>query len=186
MFFPLQPKEPWMYSSHYVYFLKCSTLICPSRAHLFDTILAEMSSRFYPRFVKGNPQLRIFLPDWKMVMIKLKEKAPQNIVTFKIDPRMTNWDIKNYLEKIYKVQVGHVQSFIVPGEIKRTREGLKKDEDYRIANVTLAIGQKFVWPDLYPEEKINEELAEQRKLVKELNKKREAPPQSKDIPNWFL
>lgn len=144
-----------------------------------------MSTRFYPRFVKGNPQLRIFLPDWKMVMIKPKHTMPQGVVSFKVDPRMTDWDIKNYLEKIYKVPVASIQSNIFPGTLKRTKTGLAKDADYKIAHVNLPLGQKFTWPDLFPKEKLDENLEDYNRTMKELNKGRELDPNTPQIPSWF-
>lgn len=145
-----------------------------------------MSTRFYPRFVKGNPQLRVFLPDYKLVMVKTKESTADNVVTFKTDPRMTNWDIKNYLEKIYKVQVGSVKSTIKAGALKTTKEGLAKWEDYRIAHVTLPIGETFKWPDLYPPEKFKEITSEYERTMKELNKNRTKDPNVQDVPSWFV
>lgn len=142
-----------------------------------------MSTRFYPRFVRGNPQLRIFLPDWPLIMIKPNglDKIPDNVVTFKTDPRMTDWDIKNYLEKIYKIPVAAIKSRIICGPIRASRDRKRpfdicKEEDYRIAQVTLPIGQTFKWPDLYPEQVHKEELTEYDRLVKEM---------SKDRKEWF-
>lgn len=145
-----------------------------------------MSTRFYPRFVKGNPQLRIFLPDWKFVMIKSDEKVSENVVTFKTDPRMTDWDIKNYLEKIYKVQVASVKSRILAGDLKRVKEGLAKWEDYKIAYVTLPVGQRFKWPDLFPEEKSKEAISDYKRNLKEVNKGRKMNPSFQDLPNWLV
>lgn len=149
-----------------------------------------MSTRFYPRFVKGNPQLRIFLPDWKMILVRLKNNSrhamPDNIVSFKVDPRMTDWDIKNYLEKIYKIRVAAVNSVIECGEIKNTSKGITKEDDYRIAHVTLPLGEKFEWPDLFPTTKFKEALSDYDLTLKELNKQRKSDPNVKDVPTWFL
>lgn len=138
-----------------------------------------MSTRFYPRFVRGNPQLRIFLPDWPLILVKTKglNKVPDNVVTFKSDVRMTDWDVKNYLEKIYKVPVAGIKSKICCGDIRRSRDPKRpfdviKDEDYRLTQVTLREGETFKWPDLFPEEVQKEELTEYKKLADELNKTR--------------
>lgn len=148
--------------------------------------IAKMSTRFYPRFVKGNPQLRIFLPDWKMIMIKPAKNMPDNIVSFKVDPRMTDWDVRNYLEKIYKVQVGAVKSRIFAGKLKRVATGLAKGDDYKIANVTLALGQSFNWPDLFPEEKLEDTKKDYEFTLKELEKNRKKDPNVQDVPSWFV
>lgn len=144
-----------------------------------------MSTRFYPRFVKGNPQLRIFLPDWKLIMVKPSERQPKNIVTFKTDCRMTDWDIKNYLEKIYKVQVAAIRSRIMSGNLHTSAAGLGKKEDYRLANVTLPTGHTFEWPDLFPKEKAEEESEDYEKTLKELTKSRIIDKDQKGLPTWF-
>ena len=143
-----------------------------------------MSTRFYTRFVQGNPQLRIFLPDWKLVMIKNKD-APKNVVTLKTDPRMTDWDIKNYLEKIYKVPVAGLISKIYGGELKQTSKGITKLEDYKITRVTLTEGQTFTWPDLFPEGKMKEEMDDYEKTIAELNKERKVDKNSSGLPTWL-
>lgn len=142
-----------------------------------------MSGRFYPRFVKGNPQLRVFLPDWKITMIKshwTSDSHPNNVVLFKTDVRMTDWDVKNYLEKIYKVSVGSIKSRIVPGETFRVDEKytlVGKKDDYRIVRLTLPEGQTFQWPDLFPSKKKEEEEADQRRVLKEV---------MPDKSSWFM
>uniref|UniRef100_V5I5T5 Large ribosomal subunit protein uL23m n=1 Tax=Ixodes ricinus TaxID=34613 RepID=V5I5T5_IXORI len=64
-----------------------------------------MSSRLYPQYVKGNPQLRIFLPNFWMKLVKHGKPQPPNTVKFVVPLQMTKYDVKNYLEKIYKVPV---------------------------------------------------------------------------------
>ena len=56
-----------------------------------------MSSRWYPIYSRGNPQLRIFLPNFWMKIVKNKNaKVPPNIVSFEVSPEMTRIDVKNY------------------------------------------------------------------------------------------
>lgn len=144
-----------------------------------------MSTRFYPRYVKGNPQLRIFLPDWKLTMIKPKDPVPDNVVVFKTDIKMTDWDIKNYLEKIYKIEVASINSRVMPGHLRRSSMGLTKFNDYRLANVSLPVGQTFKWPNLFPEEKQKDELDDYKKTVEQLSKNRKLDPNASGIPSWF-
>ena len=78
-------------------------------------------------------------------MVKNKlEKLPPNQVVFQVSPAMTSIDIKNYLEKIYKIPVYGVKTRIQMGEVKAPgftdQEGLMqlhKDEDIKWAYVTL-------------------------------------------------
>lgn len=117
-------------------------------------------------------------------MVKPDKPMPDNIVTFKVDPRMTDWDIKNYLEKIYKVQIGSIQSRIMAGSLKRIREGLTKRDDYRLVSVTLPIGKTFKWPDLFPEDKAEEQQTDMDKSLKLFNEGRTMDPNIR-VPGWI-
>lgn len=52
-----------------------------------------------------------------MKLVRPEEKQPKNVVQFKVPTAMTNYDIRNYLEKIYKVDVIKVESDIENGTI---------------------------------------------------------------------
>lgn len=59
---------------------------------------------------------------------------------------MTKYDVKNYLEKIYKIPVMNVQTRVVCGEIKRAKSlpYLVKDDDYRESIVDLVNINNFI------------------------------------------
>lgn len=141
-----------------------------------------MSGRWYPRFVKGNPQLRVFLPDWKLIMVKPEKKLPANVVSFKVDPRMTDWDIKNYLEKIYKVPIAAINSEIHPGKVKKSPAMLIKEPDFKLAHISLPIGTSFTWPDLFPSNIKKEDEEDIDSVKKQLD---ELVPQDKTKSTWF-
>jgi len=114
-----------------------------------------MSTRWYPLYQKGNPQLRIFLPNFWMKLVKpnaLQHKAsvPKNKIQFIVSNEMTKHDVKNYLEKIYKVPVADVKTINKMGKTYENRYArhLLKEEDYKVAFVTLPPGSEFEWPDL--------------------------------------
>ncbi len=113
-----------------------------------------MSSRFYPVYQVGNPQLRVFLPNFWMKLVKPTDVQPPNVVQFKTPLAMTDHDIKSYLEKIYGLTVIHVSSKMEDGRIKPAyKHGfLVKEDDFRRAFVTLPRGTKFTFPDLLCEE----------------------------------
>ncbi|KAI8752832.1 39S ribosomal protein L23, mitochondrial [Biomphalaria glabrata] len=67
----------------------------------------------YPIFWKGDPQIRVFLPQFWMRLIKPDYDIPSNQVHFEVHIQMSDLDIKNYLEKIYKVPVLSVQTEII-------------------------------------------------------------------------
>jgi large subunit ribosomal protein L23 len=99
----------------------------------------------YPLYQRGNPQLRVFLPNFFMKMIKPPNEQPPNTVTFVVSTEMTRHDIKNYLEKIYKIPVINVRTQVTPGETTRdpVKGYVKKDPDYKTAFVELVKKCKY-------------------------------------------
>lgn len=98
-----------------------------------------MSTRWYPIYQKGAPQLRVFLPNFWMKVIRPTEIQPENVVTFSCSMEMTKYDVKNYLEKIYSVPVVDVRTRIAMGPTKRDQVYgyVTKADDIKIAYVTL-------------------------------------------------
>lgn len=98
-----------------------------------------MSTRWYPIYQRGNPQLRVFLPNFWMKLVRPTEEQPANVVTFAVSTEMTKHDVKNYLEKIYKVPVVDVRTRIALGETKRdqTYGYVTKKDDVKLAYVTM-------------------------------------------------
>lgn len=52
-----------------------------------------------------------------MKLVRPEEKQPKNVVQFIVPTGMTNYDIRNYLEKIYKINIINVESEIENGNI---------------------------------------------------------------------
>lgn len=76
-----------------------------------------MSTRWYPIFKQGNPQLRIFLPNfWLKLINPSGHTQPENVVQFACSMEMTKYDVKNYLEKIYNIPVVEVRTRIGSGK----------------------------------------------------------------------
>ena len=77
-----------------------------------------MSTRIYPLYQRGNPQLRIFLPNFWMKLIKQDTylRTAPNVAHFQVSPEMTRVDVKNYLEQIYKLPVVNVKTINLAGE----------------------------------------------------------------------
>lgn len=72
-----------------------------------------MSSRWYPLYKQGNPQLRVFLPNfWLKLINPGGHKQPAHIVQFACSMGMTKYDVKNYLQKIYGIDVIEVRTRI--------------------------------------------------------------------------
>ncbi|XP_074921196.1 large ribosomal subunit protein uL23m isoform X2 [Chelonoidis abingdonii] len=93
----------------------------------------------YPLYQLGNPQLRIFRPNFFMTLVRPGVPQPEDTVQFRISMQMTRVDVKNYLEKIYNVPVSVVRTRIQYGaNNKRNHKNQKvKKPDYKVAYVQL-------------------------------------------------
>ena len=108
-----------------------------------------MSTRWYPIYQRGNPQLRIFMPNFWMKLVHPETilgkgaKNPPNKLQFIVSSEMTKFDVKNYLEKIYQVPVAQVKTINKMGKTRQNAYGgyLVNDEDYKVAFVTLQPGE---------------------------------------------
>jgi large subunit ribosomal protein L23 len=73
-----------------------------------------------------------------MKMIKPPHEQPPHTVAFNVSMEMTRNDVKNYLEKIYKIPVVGIRIHIASGEFKRSTKGyIIKEDDLKIAYVDL-------------------------------------------------
>ncbi|KAJ8871375.1 hypothetical protein PR048_027692 [Dryococelus australis] len=108
-----------------------------------------MSTRWYPIYQRGNPQLRVFLPNFWLKLVKHdNHKQPSNVVQFITSIEMTKYDIKNYLEKIYAIPVVSVRTRIVMGKTKTDKQKgyVTKNDDYKLAYVTMGKGTTLKFP----------------------------------------
>lgn len=98
-----------------------------------------MSTRWYPLFRPSGPQLRVFLPNFWLKLIRPTHEQPENIVQFACSMEMTKYDVKNYLEKVYNVPVVEVRTRIGMGRTKRDMKVgyVTKEDDTKYAYVTL-------------------------------------------------
>ncbi|OQV19384.1 putative 39S ribosomal protein L23, mitochondrial [Hypsibius exemplaris] len=148
-----------------------------------------MATKTYPLWRPGNPQLRIFLPDFYMKLVKPERTLPPHIVQFEVDIRMSDTDVKNYLTKIYDVPVVDVRTVVKQGQYFRHPLGHELREPYkRVAFVTLEKNAKFSFPNLFPaiaqQEKKREEtqfndMMEQAKVQRQRHWDRAG------APTWF-
>ncbi|KAL7641561.1 UNVERIFIED_CONTAM: hypothetical protein RMT77_007434 [Armadillidium vulgare] len=152
-----------------------------------------MSTRWYPVYQRGNPQLRVFLPNFWMKLVKIKEKHPENVVFFDCSMEMTKYDVKNYIEKIYKVPVVKVNTRIVVGEFRKALGAnyVVKDDDIRRATIFLPHGEKFVYPDLFSEEgdaekkEMNDAEKQMKDMLKDWKENTKHHKNRPGIPTWF-
>jgi len=132
-----------------------------------------MSSRWYPIYQRGNPQLRVFLPNFWMKLVKENKnvKTPPNHLKFIVSSEMTTMDVKNYLEKIYKIPVMNVITKNFSGNtwentLKRKFGALYKEDDQKIAFVTMPKDFQFEFPDVTKKSDLDEK--QQKKAESEL------------------
>uniref|UniRef100_A0A671XJQ3 Large ribosomal subunit protein uL23m n=1 Tax=Sparus aurata TaxID=8175 RepID=A0A671XJQ3_SPAAU len=100
----------------------------------------------YPLYQLGNPQLRIFRPNWFLTLVRPGKEQPPDTAQFRIPMEMTKCDVKNYLEKIYNVPVGAVRTRIQFGSNKKRNHLSQKvkQPDYKVAYVQLMREEKHV------------------------------------------
>jgi len=70
------------------------------------------------------------------------QKEETNKITFEVDPRANKIEIKQAVEKIFKVKVNNVHTMMVRGKVKRQGRFSGKRPDWKKAIVSLKPGDK--------------------------------------------
>ncbi|XP_015596795.1 probable 39S ribosomal protein L23, mitochondrial [Cephus cinctus] len=150
-----------------------------------------MSTRWYPVYQKGNPQLRVFLPNFWLKIVNPTMKQPKNVVQFHCSMEMTVLDVKQYLKKIYDVHPVQVNTRIQLGKIRPEpyKSILTKEEDVKVAYVVLPKDQTFEYPPLFEKDDTKDKnvtddmaaLEEAKKGFKAFIKRNKVP----GTPGWF-
>ncbi|KAL3881746.1 hypothetical protein ACJMK2_028141 [Sinanodonta woodiana] len=143
----------------------------------------------YPVYVQGNPQNRIFLPMFWMKMVKLELNSPPDFVEFIVHPQMSKLDVKQYLEKIYKIQVLNVRTSLRQGkDVLHPSEGyiITREDDYKVAFVQLGDGRTFEFPNIFIDKSPDEKDMElMQKMEVRGKKKYEKQYDRASLPPWF-
>lgn len=147
-----------------------------------------MSSMRYPLWWPGSKRLRVFLPDFFMKLVKLDRKLPPNHLTFIVDMRMSQYDVRNYLRAIYGMTAKDV----------RLRECLGKEktnplygsklrlDDYKVAHVVMEKDFVFEWPDLFgAEDSMTKDLKQYDDMKNEMRAKKIQYWDRPGIPTWW-
>ncbi|HUJ16323.1 MAG TPA: 50S ribosomal protein L23 [Thermoanaerobaculia bacterium] len=66
----------------------------------------------------------------------------QNVIAFEVDPSANKIEVKDAVEKLFKVKVDEVRLFNVRGKLKRMGRSAGKRRDWRKAYVRLKEGEK--------------------------------------------
>ncbi|XP_066257555.1 large ribosomal subunit protein uL23m [Euwallacea similis] len=148
-----------------------------------------MSTRWYPIYQKGGPQLRVFLPNFWMKLVRPVLEQPPNVVQFACSMEMTRFDMKNYLEKIYNVKPVHIRTRIALGKTRKDpgKGYIIKDDDVKYAYVTLHKGEVFEFPDVCQSQK--KDLDDYEKSLEQakegFNDYLDRNKQRPGMPGWF-
>ncbi|KAI0985531.1 hypothetical protein GJ496_006126 [Pomphorhynchus laevis] len=145
----------------------------------------------YPIWQPGNPIHRLFFPHfWMRIMRPENIELPKDFVQFECHIEMTKHDIKQYLEKIYKVKVLDTRTYILNGKPDEQLLSLTKycqpDMERKIALVQL-LDDEFEFPLDLLKTHLSKSLdaADKRQknvLIEEMNKSRLRPP---NTGSWF-
>ncbi|XP_002733674.1 large ribosomal subunit protein uL23m-like [Saccoglossus kowalevskii] len=140
----------------------------------------------YPFWKPGNPQNRVFFTDFYMALMRPTKPMPENVVQFKCPAEMSKFDIKNYLQNIYKVPVIKVSTHIRFAKVWRDHlnRRIKPEPDYKVAYVTLGQGMTFKFPELYPD-KFDEEKDVLDDLKEQEKTKTSNLTNRGGVPDWF-
>ena len=68
--------------------------------------------------------------------------AGQNVIVFEVSPKANKVEVKDAVEKLFKVKVAEVRVFNVRGKVKRMGRYAGKRRDWRKAYVRLKEGEK--------------------------------------------
>ncbi|MBW00377.1 39S ribosomal protein L23, mitochondrial, partial [Eschrichtius robustus] len=131
----------------------------------------------YPLYQLGNPQLRVFRTNFFIQLVRPGMAQPEDTVQFRIPMEMTRVDLRSYLERIYNVPVAAVRTRVQHGGCPG--RGLP----------SLAHGQTFTFPDLFPEKKrpegssADEDLRDQ--VLEDQRRRQSCDPRRGGVPGWF-
>ena len=108
---------------------------------------------------------------------------------------MTECDVRNYLEKIYKLPVASIRSAIHAGEmpVGKGSAYLVKKYDYRLCHVHLPIGQSFKHPgeDLFAPDGQSADVTDLKQGLDHVETMRKAFRKKtwkggRDMPTWWF
>ncbi|MBN2467589.1 MAG: 50S ribosomal protein L23 [Deltaproteobacteria bacterium] len=71
------------------------------------------------------------------------QKDSNNKITFEVDRRANKIEIKQAVEKVFKVKVADVQTMMVSGKVKRVGRFSGKRPDWKKAVVSLKAGEQI-------------------------------------------
>uniref|UniRef100_A0A914YZR9 Large ribosomal subunit protein uL23m n=1 Tax=Panagrolaimus superbus TaxID=310955 RepID=A0A914YZR9_9BILA len=134
-----------------------------------------MTGRINRLWQPGNPQNRVFFPDFWLRLVETPSvgynRLPKNAAKFEVDPRMSRYDVQEYLEKIYKLPVREVRIRNEMGEItwnapldSDKRKALWKEDDRKFAFVFFPKNFTFYFPTIFKKDEFEDEIKKVQKF----------------------
>ena len=142
-----------------------------------------------PLWYPGNPRTRLFLPLYWLKMVEHRKELPPDNVKFECHWQMSSCDVKEYLEKLYKIKVLDVRIEIEKGKYmdhpKRPRSLSPPMDDRKFAYVQLVEGT-FKFPDILGEFDKKNNIDDEFRVIQNMqNKERNKNLKRFDISGWF-
>ncbi|CAF0783876.1 unnamed protein product [Adineta ricciae] len=144
----------------------------------------------YPKWQPGDPTHRIFFPQFWMRIVRPEENRPlrHNVVRFECHIEMTKNDIKQYLEKLYKIETLDITTIIKQGKENRhpvSSEIIDPDPDRKFAYVFLK-NETFTYPDIWRGQKPSDEFVKDERRMQTANEKQKATNLYRPgLSTWF-
>lgn len=126
-----------------------------------------------------------------MKLVRSNTEQPPNVVQFQCSMEMTKYDIKNYLEKIYKIPCVDVRTRIHMPKTRRDpgRGYVVKDDDIKYAYITLPKEEKFEFPNLFLDTDMKEAKEDHDKSMQQAkegyNEFLKKNKHRRNVPAWF-
>jgi large subunit ribosomal protein L23 len=141
-----------------------------------------------PLWGPGDSRPIIFLPLYWLKMVEPKKELPKDFVKFECHWQMTKNDVKEYLEKLYKIKVLDVRINITRGEYME--HPAKKNalsppmEDRKYAFVQLR-EDEFTFPKILDEDYVDKDQLEKVKFQNLQNTEKNKNIKRLDVGGWF-
>ncbi|PAA79948.1 hypothetical protein BOX15_Mlig028602g2 [Macrostomum lignano] len=69
----------------------------------------------YPVYQPGDPQVRLYMPNYWMKLVRPRFPLPPGVLKFEVQPQMSADEVRQMLEKLYGVRLLHAQVHPVEG-----------------------------------------------------------------------
>ena len=141
-----------------------------------------------PLWNPGDSRPLLFLPMYWLKLVEPEKPIRKDFVKFECHLQMTANDVREYLEKLYKVDVLDVRINITKGQYMKHPKKFSAlsppMEDQKYAFVQLKEGE-FTFPKIFEENAVNIDEADRKKLENIQSIEKNKSLRRFDIGGWF-